>query len=94
MTVYECDLTDHQPMEQGVKLSWPEVSRTSEPEILKERGEFPDEGVKAHTPAPLASQMPPMMDANLIRKRLDRSPTSPSPDSMPESLSRVGSHSR
>jgi hypothetical protein len=39
-TVYECDLTDHPPMEQVVKLSWPEVSRTPEPEILKELGEI------------------------------------------------------
>ena len=75
------------------ELSWPEVSRTSEPGILKELGVFLDEGVKAHTPAPLSSQMPPMMDTHLIRKRLYPSPTSPSPDSMPESLSRVGSHS-
>ena len=70
MTVYECDLTDRPPVGQGVKLIWPGVNRTSEPEILKELGVFPDEGVKAHTPAPLASPMPPMMDTGLFRKRL------------------------
>ena len=73
-TVYECDLTDHPPMEQVVKLSWPEVSRTPEPEILKELGEIPDERVKGHIPVLLASQMPTMMDTNLIRKRLGTSP--------------------
>ena len=61
-------------MEQVVKISWPEVSRTSEPEIFEELGEIPDEGVKEHIPVLLASQMPTMMDTNLIRKRLDTSP--------------------
>ncbi len=69
-TVFECDLTDHPPMEQVVKLSWPEVSCTLEPEILKERGEIPDEEVKGHIPALLASRTPTIMDTHLIRKRL------------------------
>jgi len=69
-TVYKCDLTDHPPMEQVVKLSWPEVSRTPEPEILKELGEIPDEEIQGHIPALLSSQMPTMMDTHLIRKRL------------------------
>jgi hypothetical protein len=69
-TVYECELTDHPPKEQVVKLSWPEVSRALEPEILKELGEIPDEGVKGHVPDLLASQIPAMMDTQLIRKRL------------------------
>jgi len=69
-TVYGCDMTDHPPMEQVVKLSWPEVSRTPEPVILKDLGEIPDEEVKGHIPVLLASQMPTMMDTHLIRKRL------------------------
>ena len=73
-TVYECDLADYPPKQQVVKLSWPEVSRTPEPDVLKELGEIPDEEVKGHIPALLASDTPTMMDTGLIRKRLGTVP--------------------
>ena len=73
-TVYKCDLADYLSKEQVAKLSWAEVSRTPEPDVLKELGETPDEVVKGHTLALLASEMPMMMDTYLIQKRLDTIP--------------------
>ena len=73
-TVYKCDLVDHLPKEHIVKLKWAEVSHTTEPDVLKELGETPDEGVKGHILALLASEMPMMMDTCLIRKRLGTVP--------------------
>ena len=72
--MYECDLADHLPKEHVVKLSWAEVSHTPEPDVLKELGETPDEGVKGHILALLASEMPTMMDICLIRTRLGTIP--------------------
>ena len=70
MTVYECDLADYPLKEQVFKLSWPEVSRTPEPDDLQALGEIADEGAKDHILTLLASEMPTMMDTCLIRKRL------------------------
>ena len=70
MTVYECDLADYLLKEQVFKLSWPEVSRTPEPDDLQALGEIADEGAKDHILTLLASEMPRMMDTCLIRKRL------------------------
>jgi hypothetical protein len=84
-TVYGCDLTGRPPKEQMVKLSWPEVSRTPEPEILKGLGETPNEGVEVYIPDLLpdllASHMPTMIDTQLIRKRLGTPPQAHFPES-------------
>ena len=69
-TVYEWDLADYLPKEHTVKLSWAEVIRTPEPNVLKELGETRDEGANDHILALPASEMPMMMDTCLIRTRL------------------------
>ena len=68
--VYVCNLTGRPIEEQVVKLSWPEVTRKPEPEILKELESILDDEVKGHVPVLLASQMPPTMNTGLIRQRL------------------------
>ena len=73
-TVYECDLADHPSKELVVTLSWSEVSGTLEPEVLKELGGIPEQEVKGHIPALLASEMSMVMDTCLIRKRLCTTP--------------------
>jgi hypothetical protein len=69
-TVFECDLASYPPKGQVVKLSWPEVSRTPEPDILKVLGKITDVEVKGHVPELLASQMLPEMNTQIIRERL------------------------
>lgn len=51
-----------------------QTSRTPNPEILKELGEIPDEGVKRHIPVLLTSPILTMVDTHLIRERLGTSP--------------------
>ena len=80
MTVYECDLADYPLKEQVFKLSWPEVSRTLEPNVLSELGGIPDEGVKGHIMALLAPKMPTMIGTRLARKPLGTLPQSHSPE--------------
>jgi len=70
-TVYECDLTGCPLGEQVVKLSWPEVTRIPEPEILKRLKTVLDEAVQGHIPILLASHVPAMMNTQLIQTRLD-----------------------
>ena len=72
--MYECDLADHLPKEHVVKLSWAEASHIPDPDVLKRLGETPDEGVKGHILALLASEMPTIMVICLIRTRLGTIP--------------------
>ena len=77
MTVYESDY----PLNQHVfKLSWPEASRALEPDVLKELGEIPDEAVKGHIMALLASKMPAMIGTWLAREPLGILPQSHFPE--------------
>ena len=73
-TVYQWDLADHLPKERVVKLSWTEESRTPEPNVFKELGETPDEGVTDHILVLPASEMFMMTATCLIRKRLGTVP--------------------
>ena len=69
-TVYECDLADHLPKHQVVRLSWAGVSHTPEPDVLEKLGETPDEGVKGHILTLLAFKMPMIIVICLIRTLL------------------------
>ena len=56
--------------DQVIKLSKPEMTRTPEPEILRKLETILDDKVKGHISVLLSSQIPPVLNTGLIRKRL------------------------